>query len=452
MKTISVLLFLTVTASSALAQQGESLNTIIERALVIHPRVLEAKAALAGELARRGETLSPYRPMVSLNGYFVGGDGSMVFASSVKPINWAHTQRDGVAIGNVMLMWRVWTGGRDATARDLSAVRIEAARHILTTVEQDVALGVRLSYSEYDYRKGLLESEKVNAKAAQETERNAAQREAAGKAPKAFVLRAAAEARKAERQVAVAGAAATTALAKLVEAAGGHADVTETSLQANLEGPESLAAALVRSGQRTELAFFETMAEAQGLEAKMVRQSLRPEVAFMAMGSVLGSSFMDTGNRAKFGLIVSFPLSDGGSRSAKAKRLDANAERFMAQMEQMRLTVRREVESAWAEWKSSDAVLESSLAGLESATESYGVEKLRFENGKSILAELLDAQSMLSEARAEVLSAMRYRDAAWSKLMRAMGEAPETLMSLQLAEAGSKAEGPTDPNQSELRI
>ena len=194
-------------------------------------------------------------------------------------------------------------------------------------------------------------------------------------------------------------------------------------------------------------AFFVTMAEAQGLEAKMVRQSLRPEVSFMAMGSILGSSFMDTANRAKFGLVVSFPLSDGGSRSAKAKKLDANAERFRAQMEQMRLTVRREVKSAWAEWQSSDAVLESSLAGLESAVESYEVEKLRFDNGKSILAELLDAQSMLSEARVEVLSAMRYRDAAWSKLMRAMGEAPQVLRNLQLAEEGSRVQQTrTKPN------
>lgn len=73
-------------------------------------------------------------------------------------------------------------------------------------------------------------------------------------------------------------------------------------------------------------------------------------------------------------------------------------------------------------------MLDSSLAGHISAIESYDVEKLRFDNGKSILAELLDAQSMLSEARAEIYSALRYRDAAWSKLMRAMGEPPEALI------------------------
>ena len=427
MRTLSTALFLIV-APAVFAQQGEALHTILERALVIHPRIIEAKAALAGELAWKDESLAAFRPMLSQNGYFAAGDGSMDFASSVKPVNWAHTRRDGVAIGNVMLMWRVWTGGRDSTARDLGDVRVEASRHILKAVEQDVALGVRLAYGEFDYRKGVLESERRNAEAAQEVERIAKSRVEAGKAPKAFVLRAAAQARKAERQVALAEAATKTALAKLVEAAGGQADVEDTSILMFLEGPESLAEALVKSGQRTELAFFETMAKAQGLEARMVRQSLRPEIAFMAMGSVIGSSFTGTDNRSKFGLVVSIPLADGGSRSAKAKRLDARAEQFMAQMEQMRQTVRREVKSAWAEWESSDAVLESSLAGLASAQESYEVEKLRFESGKSILAELLDSQSMLSEARTEVLSAERYRDASWSKLMRAMGEPPEVLL------------------------
>ena len=100
----------------------------------------------------------------------------------------------------------------------------------------------------------------------------------------------------------------------------------------------------------------------------------------------------------------------------------------LAQMEQMRLTVRREVESAWADWVSSDPVLESALAGLRSAQESYDVEMLRFENGKSILTELLDSQTMLLDANSEVLEAERFRDASWSKLMRAMGEPPEVLI------------------------
>jgi outer membrane protein TolC len=192
------------------------------------------------------------------------------------------------------------------------------------------------------------------------------------------------------------------------------------------EAPIDLAEALKSGENRPELKFFVAMADALGFEASMVRRSLRPDVSLFGMGGTMQRADGMSDTSAKFGLVVSVPLSDGGMRSAKSKMLQAKADEFLAQAEQMRLQVRREIETAWAEWATSDKVRESARAELVSAQEAYDVERIRFESGKSTMAELLDVLAALAQARVSVLEAERFADAARARLARAVGQRPSS--------------------------
>jgi outer membrane protein TolC len=192
------------------------------------------------------------------------------------------------------------------------------------------------------------------------------------------------------------------------------------------EAPSDLAEALKSGENRPELKFFVAMADALGFEASMVRRSLRPDVSLFGMGGTMQRADGMSDTTAKFGLVVSVPLSDGGMRSAKSKMLQAKSDEFLAQAEQMRLQVRREIETAWAEWATSDKVRESARAELVSAQEAYDVERIRFESGKSTMAELLDVQAALAQARVSVLEAERFADAARARLARAVGQRPSS--------------------------
>lgn len=423
MKTIRLTFLLLFVPSVAHAQ--ESYSAILERALANHPKIAAAKAAIEMERAGKSELLSPFRPMLSLNGFLAGGDGTETVASTVEPINYAMLLPGGVAMGNVMLMWKVWTGGRESAARGLGDARVKASEHMLSAVEQDVVLALRLAYSDYFFRLGALDAAKADAEAARETERITIEGEKAGKMPKAFVLRASAAARKAEKEVAMAESDLAAAKAMLDEAAGGPVQVGGTFEASASGAPSDLATALQLGAERSELKFFLAMAEAQGLEASLVRRSLRPDVSLFGMGGTMQRDGGMSDTTAKFGLVVSVPLSDGGMRSAKSRMLQAKAKEFMAQAEQMRLQVRREIESAWAELVASEQVQVSARAELASATESYEVEKLRFEGGKSTMAELLDARAALAQARIGVLDAERFTDSARAKLIRAIGGASD---------------------------
>lgn len=419
MKTLTLILATLLAASSAFGQT--TAEDIVKLALSRHPKIAAAKAAIEAEKAGKGELTSPFRPMASLNGYAAGGDGSMIFSSTVDPINQAMLPSDGVLMGNLMLMWRVWTGGRDSAARSLGDARIKSSEHMLAVVEQDVALGVRLALSDYAFSLGALSAAEADRDAAREAEKNATTMEQAGKAPRAFVLRAAAEARRAEQDVARAEAEVKTTLARLEEAAGGPVEMAGGfSIVSGL--PTNLDEALQLGADRQELQFFTAMAEALGIEANYVRKSLLPELSIMAMGMSLERANGMSETDAKIGLVFSVPLSDGGMRRSRAKMLEAKAKEFMAQAEEMRLTVRKEIQAAWADWEVADKVVQSSQAGLAAAEESYEVERLRFDSGKSTMAELLDALSMLEMARLSVVEADKYRADSAAKLARAIGD------------------------------
>lgn len=418
MRHLSVIAVITGLSSFASAQG--SVEQFVRRAVVEHPKVRAAQAAIEAEKAGKSEMLSPFRPMASANGYLAGGNGSMVFPSTVDPVNFAMLPADGVAMGNLTLMWRVWSGGRDATAKKLGDARIRAAEEMLATVQQDVALSVRTAVAELAYQLDLVEAARAELVATQEMERATVELEKNGKAPRAFVLRATAAVRASEREVAMAEAAAKRAKAELDEAAGMEVDAVPVAVHP-LEAPLDLAGALRSGATRSELRFMLAMAESMGLEAEAVKRSLLPELSLMAMGGTARTSNGETMNDAKFGLVISIPLTDGGMRSSRSAMFRARANELLAQADEMRLTVRKEIEGAWADWSAAEAVTTSAQAGLESATEAYEVERLRYENGRATVAELLDALAALSRARTDMSDAVRFTSVASARLSRAIG-------------------------------
>ena len=379
MKTHSIALLL---IAPSLAAAQTSYDALLQRALESHPKVVAARAIVQSARAGKSGLLAPFQPMLSLNGYAAGGDGSMIFASTVDPVNYAMLQHDGVAVGNLMLMWKIWTGGRDSTARGIGDAKIEAAEQMLESVRQGVALDLRTAYANYFYAQGALGTAQEEATSADETERVAKEMEDAGKAPKAFTLRASAAARKSEQGVAVAESALAKAQAALEEAAGGPI-MDLGGLQENaFVPPKTLKEALEQGSDRPEIGFLAAMARSEGLQATAVRRSLLPEVSLMAMGGPMAGSARQTDTTAKFGVVFSVPVTDGGMRSAKIHQADAQKDAFLAQVDTVRLKVTREIESAWSEWVASAKITDSATAALDSAEESFKVERIRFESGK----------------------------------------------------------------------
>lgn len=426
LKTLSLACLISVTALAS----AQSVADLEQVALTTHPKISMAQAALEAAYSSQQVRLAPYRPMLSVNGYAASGNGTPIFPSMTPPVNYAQLGPDTVGMLNVMLMWSIWSGGRDRTSFALGLAEVKTAEAEMEAVRQAVVRDVRLAAADVVYRAEMVAAREADREAAQETEKNAKLREEAGSAPHAFVLRASSQARKAERDLALAQAALRKAVAALDQAVGQETSAIDAEAwAAELTAPSTLDEA-VQLGltHRPELRSLEAVKESFELEAQMVRQSGRPDLTFMAMGNVMDGSSMGFDQKVKYGLVLSIPILDGDSRRNKADEQEAMAEMIEARIASTQLSITEDIEAAWSDWSAASEVLEAARAELTAADESYRTELLRFNSGKSILAELLDAQEMLLTARAAVADAHRYRREAWTRLMWGIGEPPNDMI------------------------
>lgn len=426
-RNIIILSALILTTSLASAQETLSLKELTKRALASHPALAVAKSEVEAEKARREGLLAPFRPQVSLNGYLAGGSGSMIFPGTVEPTNYALLPSAGTGVLNGTFMWRFYSFGRDRELAAAGSAAIRSSKARLDSESLDIAFGVRLSFAEALFKRETTKAHQAALESAQEVLRVTQARFEAGKVPEAFVLKAKADFASAERDVAMAGATESGSTARLWDASGMEQDSSRqigswdvplapvTSLDeakkfALLHRPELVAAS-------EEMKQMKLMASASG-------RSILPELSFMGMNDWAGSQGNSGSSTYKAGLVLSLPLGDGGQRRSEKQAAEAGFTKADAQFKLMKNRIEAEVVSAWAEWQASDKVQTAASAELAASEEAYRVALLRYQEGKAILAELTDSRSGLTHARLAVAEALAYQRKAWSKLMRATGDAP----------------------------
>jgi len=412
-----------VLAVTPLLASAQNLSILEQWAIEAHPMMKAAQTDVETAEWRAELLQSPYRPSVSLNGYLTSGTGTPIYPSSVMPVNYARMGPDTFGAANIMLMWPLLYGGRAKTSAELGQAMVAEAEQQLQSTMRNIVFDLRKATADTLYAREYLEAVKANRDAALQIEKDAELREEAGSAPHAFTLRARAAARKAEGDVKLAESKLAQAEAKLRQAASDtELDPDSVVWNHELEAPTNLTEALeTATERRPEMAVLEAKIKQQGLQATISKQSEKPELSFMAMGDLMDGSQTSFDEKYKFGLVVSIPLLDGGKRTSDRKAKEAMTESLTSLRDNLKLIIRQEVESAWAEWEASEAVLASARAAVEAGEESYRTELLRFRNGKSILAELLDSQESLLTSQAALADAVRYRRVAWSKLINAMG-------------------------------
>ncbi|MCE9558790.1 MAG: TolC family protein, partial [Armatimonadetes bacterium] len=123
----------------------------------------------------------------------------------------------------------------------------------------------------------------------------------------------------------------------------------------------------------------------------------------------------------KAGVVLSFPLGDGGRRSAETKEQRKMLAAIAAQHHALENKIASEVSQAWAEWSALSEVKAAADAEFKASDEAYRVALIRYQEGKSILAELTDARSQLTHARLSVAEATQYERKSSAKLARAVG-------------------------------
>ena len=166
----------------------------------------------------------------------------------------------------------------------------------------------------------------------------------------------------------------------------------EAMTQAVEQGPEYRVA---RANERS--------AEA-ALKAR--RGSYLPSIVLSANEVTFGDHFYPEGlTRRTFTVSLSYPLWDNANRELNYVRAKNARELARATRADLERAAEADVTAAWEAYQTARATSDLSATALVVARETYRVQDARYRGGASTILDLLDAQSRLSEAQADLVQA-----------------------------------------------
>jgi outer membrane protein TolC len=121
------------------------------------------------------------------------------------------------------------------------------------------------------------------------------------------------------------------------------------------------------------------------------------------------------------GVVVTLPLFDGFQRENAVKTAKAKLDRAAHGEGLARQQIEKEVNQAALMLRAAETGVEASRTGLAQAEEEFRVVKERFESGRGVQLEILDAQVALTRARFNAVAALAEYNTALAMWLKATG-------------------------------
>jgi multidrug efflux system outer membrane protein len=171
---------------------------------------------------------------------------------------------------------------------------------------------------------------------------------------------------------------------------------------------------------RSDVAAAELSVKAATDAVAAARSGYNPQIYGVAMADGMNGV---NGSRVGYtvGLMASLPLADGGQRNSEMEQAKARQERATADAQVVRLGVEHDVAQAWYQYSTASAEISASGSGLIAAQKAYDLAILRYNAGKSLSADRLDALATLTKAQATRAEAEEAQIVARSGLAAAIG-------------------------------
>jgi outer membrane protein TolC len=326
--------------------------------------------------------------------------------------------------GDVRLTQPLTTGGRTQAG-------IRQRQGLLAATEADVAATrlqvyyeTRAAYRMVLLRQKLVEVRSKEVEALTELVRVDEAKLEAGKIPLYYYLRD--KTRLAEAQQELANAQRDV-----------EVGMYELSVMLGLERPRQLALADVlgfvpveyneeaslkaAAATRPELTAVRARLEAAAAQIDVARAAYKPQVAATVIFDYMAAQENMSGGGYTAALVGSIPLVDAGSRKAEVAMARAQQQQLAQQERRLVQSVAKDVLTAQANLRAADQNIRTSLEAQASAEEDYRAARLRYDVGKAINLEPLDALASLVKARVNSAQALYDYNSAVDALQRAIG-------------------------------
>jgi outer membrane protein len=418
-----------------------TIEQAVDHALQSSLRVKASAADARTMDSMRREALAPFWPQFSANGYFaeqrmapnVYSSAGTTMARNYQVFN-DDTNRDA----NVTAMYSVFSGGRDYYGYRAAARRAEGGREMLRATELDVAMQARL-----DYIAAVREQENVRVTAellrdVGERVRVTRQTFEAGRVPRYYLLRDEAEYANTLQMDAMARSRAEQALVALKTTLGVDlsSTITLTTRLEHARQPVAIDEATREAvGHHPDVRAAQKQREAAEAEVRAAQGNYYPQISISYMydwawtknraWDSQADALRMRGNGSEgysAGVVVTLPVFDGFMRENSVRTAKAKLERAAHAEGLVRQQIERDIQNAALMVNAADQSVEASTKGLEQAEEESRVVRERFEAGRGIQLEVLDAQLALTRARFNAVNALADYHTALAMWRRATGQ------------------------------
>lgn len=434
-----------VLASRPIINETLTAERAVEIALRESPVIRGAVAEIEAEEGRLNSARAERKPMVSANTFLSGGSISNIVESpqAVQPSMIMNLPRGGYFDQNLMVMFPLFTGGRLKSAVKQAASLRDASQSDLEAQRQEVALLTRLAFHETQARRALVDVQQARLRENEEQLRINRALSDEGKIPPFFVLRSEAEVAATNQELTNARRDVELSNLQLQTVMGIH-PASQIQIKGDLSYEPSTAwlpqlanssisstpataadlPALLRLAerQRPELRAAQSRVLAAQSESATIGNSYRPQINAFGMADALKAQGERATVGATFGLVASISIWSGGQKSARLQTANAARRVQQAELEKVALQIGQEVGAAVLNLRAAEQNIQSAQIALKSSEEDYRVARIRYEAGKSVLVEVLDALASRVRAHSNVVQALYSYNNARDQLQRAVGD------------------------------
>lgn len=329
------------------------------------------------------------------------------------------------------LRYDIYDGGLRGALIRTAEKQLRIAELDLETVVEDVRLETLSDYYTLQDNDAQVEIEEAAVEEATRTFRDAQIIEESGVGTKFDVLRARVELTQVRQRLILAVAERDIARRELAEtlSIAENADLTAADAIApagvwERSLPESIVLAYKNRAELEQLLLQREVNEEQRTVAL---SQIRPTVS-AAANYTLKDDFddrFDITDEYSLGLNVQWRLFDGGAASAGARQAEKEVEIAETQFANTRNEIRLAVERAYLQLISNQDNLDTANQGVELAEESLEMARLRFQEGIGTQTDVIDAQTVLTSARGNLLVAIIQYNQSYANLQRQVSNAPD---------------------------
>ncbi|MFW6264041.1 MAG: TolC family protein, partial [Cyanobacteriota bacterium] len=205
------------------------------------------------------------------------------------------------------------------------------------------------------------------------------------------------------------------------------ADSIEIAGEWNLSLEETIVAAYQN---RAELEQQLIQRNINQLQREIALAAIRPQVSLFSNYNVLGVLDDDLGpaDGLTLGARAQWTLYDGGAARARAKQEETEVAIAESQFENQRNQIRLEVEQAYYALLANRENIDTATRAVDLAEESLRLARLRFQAGVGTQTDVINAQTELTRARGNLLTAIIDYNQSLAALERAVSNLPNNAL------------------------